>query len=236
MRHMRRSSDAFPRFMAPVILAFLFVINLMTSPGDWWVQWAALGLGIAWVISLFRVMRDRGAARRPGRPRRLHEPPQVRALDAVLRPPVGELLADRSSLVSPSSCLRRPAQLADARPGRRAPSASRCRPSSSGAGGWCSTPSARARSMNQSIAEQSNAAGAAEAVGARDAREQLQVHLLRQPPERAVADVAGLVEHARLQVVRDEADDLAAHVEAVDACGRSADRAARSVGATPASS
>ena len=42
---------------APFILAMLFVINLMTSPGHWWVQWAALGLGIAWVISLFRVLR-----------------------------------------------------------------------------------------------------------------------------------------------------------------------------------
>jgi hypothetical protein len=42
---------------APFILALLFVINLMTSPGDWWVQWAALGLGIAWVISLMRVIR-----------------------------------------------------------------------------------------------------------------------------------------------------------------------------------
>jgi hypothetical protein len=42
---------------APLILALLFVINLMTSPGEWWVQWAALGLGIAWVISLLRVMR-----------------------------------------------------------------------------------------------------------------------------------------------------------------------------------
>jgi hypothetical protein len=44
-------------FVAPLILALLFVINLMTSPGDWWVQWAALGLGIAWVISLFKVAR-----------------------------------------------------------------------------------------------------------------------------------------------------------------------------------
>jgi hypothetical protein len=43
-------------FMGPVILAFLFVINLMTSPGHWWVQWAALGIGIAWVISLMRVV------------------------------------------------------------------------------------------------------------------------------------------------------------------------------------
>jgi hypothetical protein len=34
----------------------LVVINFMTSPGDWWVQWAALGIGIAWFISLFRVI------------------------------------------------------------------------------------------------------------------------------------------------------------------------------------
>jgi hypothetical protein len=44
-------------FIGPLILVFLFVINLVTSPGHWWVQWAALGIGIAWVISLFRVVR-----------------------------------------------------------------------------------------------------------------------------------------------------------------------------------
>jgi hypothetical protein len=43
-------------FTAPIILAFLFVINLMTSPGHWWVQWAALGLGIAWFFALVRVI------------------------------------------------------------------------------------------------------------------------------------------------------------------------------------
>jgi hypothetical protein len=42
---------------APFILALLFVINLVTSPGDWWVQWAALGIGIAWLFALFRVLR-----------------------------------------------------------------------------------------------------------------------------------------------------------------------------------
>ena len=42
---------------APFILALLFVINVMTSPGHWWVQWAALGIGIAWVVSLLRVIR-----------------------------------------------------------------------------------------------------------------------------------------------------------------------------------
>jgi hypothetical protein len=35
----------------------LCVINLMTSPGHWWVQWPALGIGIAWFISLLRVAR-----------------------------------------------------------------------------------------------------------------------------------------------------------------------------------
>ena len=44
-------------FTAPLILLILFVINLMTSPGHWWVQWAALGLGIAWFFSLLRVIR-----------------------------------------------------------------------------------------------------------------------------------------------------------------------------------
>ena len=43
-------------FIGPVILAFLVLVNVMTSPGDWWVQWAALGIGIAWVICLFRVL------------------------------------------------------------------------------------------------------------------------------------------------------------------------------------
>jgi hypothetical protein len=44
-------------FIAPLILALLVVINLMTWSGQWWVQWAALGLGVAWVISLFNVIR-----------------------------------------------------------------------------------------------------------------------------------------------------------------------------------
>jgi len=42
--------------MGPFILLVLVVVNLLTSPGHWWVQWAALGIGIAWVISLFRVL------------------------------------------------------------------------------------------------------------------------------------------------------------------------------------
>ncbi len=44
-------------FVGPFVLLLLVVINLMTSPGDWWVQWPALGIGVAWVLSLFRVLR-----------------------------------------------------------------------------------------------------------------------------------------------------------------------------------
>jgi hypothetical protein len=44
-------------FMGPFILAFLFLINVMTWSGQWWVQWAALGIGIAWIINLFKVIR-----------------------------------------------------------------------------------------------------------------------------------------------------------------------------------
>jgi hypothetical protein len=42
---------------APFILLILLVINVVTSPGHWWVQWPALGLGIAWIINLMRVLR-----------------------------------------------------------------------------------------------------------------------------------------------------------------------------------
>lgn len=44
-------------FVGPLILGLLFVINLLTSPGHWWIQWPALGIGIAWVINFFRVLR-----------------------------------------------------------------------------------------------------------------------------------------------------------------------------------
>ena len=44
-------------FMGPCILVMLFVINCATYSGDWWFKWAALGIGIAWVISLLRVLR-----------------------------------------------------------------------------------------------------------------------------------------------------------------------------------
>ena len=43
-------------FIGPLIVLMLLVINVMTSPGQWWVQWPALGIGIAWVISFVRVI------------------------------------------------------------------------------------------------------------------------------------------------------------------------------------
>jgi hypothetical protein len=54
----RKTAQAFGfLFKAPLILLFLFVINWMTYSGEWWFKWAALGLGIAWVFSLLRVIR-----------------------------------------------------------------------------------------------------------------------------------------------------------------------------------
>ena len=44
-------------FVGPLVLLLLVIINVMTSPGHWWVQWPALGIGVAWVISLLRVLR-----------------------------------------------------------------------------------------------------------------------------------------------------------------------------------
>jgi hypothetical protein len=55
---MKKTIDA-AKFLVtgPMTLCLLVIINWMTSPGVWWVKWAALGIGIAWVISLFRVLR-----------------------------------------------------------------------------------------------------------------------------------------------------------------------------------
>ena len=44
-------------FVGPVVLVLLVIINALTSPGHWWVKWAALGIGIAWMLSLLRVIR-----------------------------------------------------------------------------------------------------------------------------------------------------------------------------------
>jgi hypothetical protein len=43
-------------FTGPLIVAFLFILNWMTGGAPWW-QWAALGIGFAWVLTLFRAVR-----------------------------------------------------------------------------------------------------------------------------------------------------------------------------------
>lgn len=43
--------------IGPAVLVLLGVINWMTSPGDWWIQWPALGIGIAWVVCFWRVLK-----------------------------------------------------------------------------------------------------------------------------------------------------------------------------------
>ena len=44
-------------FVGPMLLVMLAVINWMTTPGHWWVHWAALGIGIGWFFSLLRVLK-----------------------------------------------------------------------------------------------------------------------------------------------------------------------------------
>ena len=44
-------------FVGPFLLLFCLVVNAMTYHGHWWVKWAALGLGIAWIMSLIRVLQ-----------------------------------------------------------------------------------------------------------------------------------------------------------------------------------
>ena len=43
-------------FTGPLILAFLFFVDMMTPGPSWW-QWAALGIGVAWFFTLLRAMR-----------------------------------------------------------------------------------------------------------------------------------------------------------------------------------
>src|SRR5262245_16615854 len=58
---------------------------------------------------------------------------------------------------------------------------------------------------------------AAQTVGARHAREEFQIDFLGEAAECAVADISSLPKGSRLEMVRDETDDLPSNVEAVDA-------------------
>ena len=69
------------------------------------------------------------------------------------------------------------------------PSARMCRPLTIGSGAWCWTPRPRARSRNQRIPEQSNVAGATEAIRLRDPGEELRSRAFcGEPAECAVAN------------------------------------------------
>jgi hypothetical protein len=43
-------------FMAPVLLLVLFIVSRVATPGGDWFRWAAMGIGIAWIFALFRVV------------------------------------------------------------------------------------------------------------------------------------------------------------------------------------
>ena len=44
-------------FKALFVVGLCAVINAMTSPGHWWFQWVALGMGIATVVALAKGLR-----------------------------------------------------------------------------------------------------------------------------------------------------------------------------------
>ena len=44
-------------FKALCVVGLCLLINWMTSPGDWWVQWVALGMGIAVLVAWGRALR-----------------------------------------------------------------------------------------------------------------------------------------------------------------------------------
>lgn len=44
-------------FKAAFVVGLCALINAMTSPGHWWFQWVALGMGIAAVVALARGAR-----------------------------------------------------------------------------------------------------------------------------------------------------------------------------------
>ena len=229
-------------FMAPLILVFLFVINLMTSPGHWWVQWAGAGPGHR--LGDQPVQGDahaggRGRLGRPGGPR--GPSPLVRGQRSGLARQ--RLASTRQALAAAAAARprrrRRATALAVELLSRRPPSGPRPRavlarrparagvgPSSSGSGALVLHAELVARSRNQSIAEQSNVPvrprQSARASRASRSRSTFCASRRKAPSP----TVRRLVEHPGLQVVRHQTDHLAAHVEALASSGRSGDRAA----------
>ena len=44
-------------FKAIGVIGLCLVINVMTSPGHWWVQWVVLGMGIAVISAWWRALK-----------------------------------------------------------------------------------------------------------------------------------------------------------------------------------
>ncbi len=44
------------------VVGLCFFINVMTSPGHWWFQWVAFGMGIGLVVVWARALRTLGVA------------------------------------------------------------------------------------------------------------------------------------------------------------------------------
>ncbi len=44
-------------FTAIFVVGLCFIINWMTSPGHWWVQWVAFGMGIALLVKWARAVK-----------------------------------------------------------------------------------------------------------------------------------------------------------------------------------
>ena len=58
MNPVRTVTDAVSKpFKFLYVVGICFVINLMTSPGHWWVQWVALGMGIAVIVAWMRAVK-----------------------------------------------------------------------------------------------------------------------------------------------------------------------------------
>lgn len=45
-------------FKAAFVVGLCWLINAMTSPGHWWVQWVALGMGIAVLVAWARAAKS----------------------------------------------------------------------------------------------------------------------------------------------------------------------------------
>jgi hypothetical protein len=43
-------------FIGPFVLVIVYVVSRLTPAGEVWFKWAALGIGIAWFVSLIRVV------------------------------------------------------------------------------------------------------------------------------------------------------------------------------------